>query len=463
MLTVVIDTNVLLQCPPLANLDWASIAPEGVCIVIPVAVLMEIDIAKASGSTRRAKKARDISSMFNEALNADKYGLPLKPGSSSRWEFGSGERAVHGELDTGVADHRIVAEALALARDKANLLILTGDTMVQLLARRIGLKVQPLPESWRLSPEADPRDKRIRDLEQRVNALEKDTPTLELSVEEDGAVVEAVTGSFTYLRPPTAEELDDLVDLVRKRHPLSGKVDEDAARLSSLTFGMRYKIPTEGEYAEYRDKHYPGWLARIERYLNTVPAAWSLSQRVMPLQLRLKNTGPVPADGLLFEYEVFGGARLLTADDKERNKLLRVPPLPSPPKAPELELVHPFDGLNTDIPMPRDLDPALFNGTRGIRDAYTFYERDCPDGPTERHSFECEEFRHGAVQLFDVFLLLPATGQSQGKLVFRATASNMRRPFQQAISISHTSTGADPMERLRELVDPPRVTLKLKG
>ena len=84
MLTVVIDTNVLLQCPPLANLDWASIDPEGVCIVIPVAVLSEIDNAKASGSTRRAKKARDISSMFNEALNAGKNGLPPAPAANDK-------------------------------------------------------------------------------------------------------------------------------------------------------------------------------------------------------------------------------------------------------------------------------------------------------------------------------------------------------------------------------------------
>jgi predicted ribonuclease YlaK len=173
MLTVVIDTNVLLQCPPLATLDRVSIDPDGVCIVIPVAVLSEIDNAKASGSTRRAKKAREISSMFNDALNADKNGLPLKPGSSSRWEFGSGERAEHGELDTATADHRIVAEALALTRDNPNLVVLTGDTMARLLAQRVGLKVRPLPESWRLSAEADPRDKRIRDLEQRVNVLEK--------------------------------------------------------------------------------------------------------------------------------------------------------------------------------------------------------------------------------------------------------------------------------------------------
>jgi hypothetical protein len=286
---------------------------------------------------------------------------------------------------------------------------------------------------------------------------------LEVCVEDDGAVVEAVTGSFSYLRPPTAAELDELMALVRKRHPLGKKIDEDATGLSSLMFGMAHKIPTEGEYAEYRDKRYPSWLARVEQYLQFVPALWSLDQRVKPLRLLLKNSGAVPADGLLFEYEAFGGALLLPTDDKERKKLLRVPPLPSPPKAPEIEFVHPLDGLNTHIPMPRGLDPALFEGMRGNRDAYTFFERDRPDGPTERHSFECEEFRHGAAEVFDVFLLLPATTQAQGKLVFHATARNMRRPFQQAINISHTGADADPMGRLRELVGPPPVTLKLKG
>jgi hypothetical protein len=460
-LTVVIDTNVLFQCLPLAELDWASLGPAGVRILIPAAVLKEIDNAKSSGSTRRAKRAREISTMFSKALDADQDGLPLKPGSASRWEFGSGRLASHEDLDPSMSDHRVIAEALDLSRAEPELLLLTGDTLARVLAKRVGVRVRAVPESWLLPPETDSRDKRIRDLEQKVAALEKTTPTMEVSAEQGDAPVQSAAFSFTYYRPPSDAEVEELMAKVRARHPLGQPVNPDLAILPKATLGMSRKIPTARDYEKYRDVTFPKWLARVQKYLKAVPHLWSLDRRVKSLRLRLQNTGSVPADGLLFEYEIYGGGRLLPDDEEDRSKLLHVHGLPPAPKAPAIEEFNPLWPPGSEPLIHDGFAPSLFEGVRGNRDPYTLYEREHPKEPATRHSFECEEFRHGTSVVFNLFLLLPTGEQSDGKLVCRISARNMH-PLEWSVGITHRAEEMDSLERLNELVAPPRITLRLQ-
>lgn len=460
MLTVVIDTNVLFQCLPLADLDWESIDPTGVRIVIPSAALKEIDSAKSSGSTRRAKRARDISTMFSSALDADQNGLPLKPGSASRWEFGSGRLAAHEDLDPSMSDHRVIAETLDLARAEPEVLLITGDTLARVLAKRVGVNVRAVPESWLLPPETDSRDKRIRDLEQKMAALEKATPAMEVSAEQEGVPVQNAVFSFTFYKPPGDDEVDELLAKVRARHPLEQPINPDLAILPKATLGMSRKIPTARDYEEYRDVAYPKWLARVRKYLKAVPNLWSLERRVTSLRLRLQNTGSVPADGLLFEYEIFGGGLLLPDDEEDRRNLLQVKKLPRPPKAPAIEEFNALWPDGYGVPIRSAFDPSMLKGVRGSRDPYTLYEREHPKEPATRHSFECEEFRHGTGVALDVFLLLPPGDRSNGKLVCRISARNMR-PMEWSVGITHRAEGMDSMERLNELVAPQRVTLRI--
>lgn len=461
MLTVVIDTNVLLQCLPLGHLDWSTLDPSGVRIIIPVTVMAEIDKAKSSGTSRRANRARTVSSMFNEALSAELEGLPLRPGSLSRWQFGTIARAEHSELDMGIPDHRILAEALAIAQSGQAVVFLTHDAMPRLLANRIGLRTRAVPDEWLLPPETDTKDKRIRELEVRMAELERAAPTLEARFEVSDVEVRDVTATFSYWRLPRPEEMAELMELVRERYPLMEKIDPNTADLKAPLFGVLHrKVPTDRDYEEYRDKKYPRWLKRAKRYLAGVPVLWDTDQRIKQIRVVLRNAGRFPADGLLFEYEVFGGTRLLPADPDKREKLLRVPSLPTAPKAPIVKVTHPFDsisgfGLNRPL-----FNPPTFGHARINRDKYAIYYRDYPDELATLHSFECEEFRHGETETFDVFVLFPPQSQSSGRLVCRATARNMP-PFEQSIAIRHTATEQSPLDRLRQLANPPRVTLEI--
>ena len=161
MLTILIDTNVLLQCPPIKNLKWLALDPTGVRVVIPLTAIAEIDHAKSSGNDRRARKARNISSMFAAALDAGGEMWEIEGLENCTWKFAAGGLTWHESLDREIKDHRMIAEALDLASKEQSVAFLTADTLARLSATRAGLKVIKLPPDWLLPPESDTRDKRL--------------------------------------------------------------------------------------------------------------------------------------------------------------------------------------------------------------------------------------------------------------------------------------------------------------
>lgn len=459
MLTVVIDTNVLLQCLPLDQLDWSVLDGSGVRIVIPLTVMKEIDKAKSSSTPRLVKRARTVSAMFNEALKANLEGLPLKEGSSSRWEFGTSQVLAHDELDLSIPDHRIVAEALSIARSEEDVVFLTHDAMPRVLAHRIGLKTHSVPDAWLLPPETDTKDKRIRDLEVQVAELTKAVPELEVQFEIAAQTVSEVATTFEYFRPPTTEELAELMAVVRSRHPLREPIHPVTAQILRPLSDMHLRrVPADKEYAEYRDARYPAWLQKMERRLSLIPQRLDVAARLIHLTIKLSNRGHVPADGLLFEYELFGGAALLPEDADDRKKLLALPSLPSPPSPPIGDV---YSMTVESLPHFFNHDVArTFGHHRLNRDTYSFYARTPSTKPSVSQSFECEEFRQGVTHAFDVVILMPSIPESNGRLVCRASARNLPS-FTQSIQIGHTASEQSPMTRLQDLLKPKGLTLKL--
>ena len=458
MLMLLIDTNVLLQCHPIANLDWLSLSPAGVRVVIPVAALAEIDRAKASGNTRRAKKARDVSAMFSAALDvgAERTAIPGRPNCS--WEFASGQKAWHDSLDRDLADHRLIAEALLLAAGGESVAFMTDDTLARLSAMRAGLRVIKVPNAWLLAPEPDGRDKRLHALESRVAAMEKATPKIVVAVERADVRISSLHHAFEFLDRPSEHALDELKEMLQRRHPRATSIREIGAGRSSTMLGMRLEVPTDEQFRAYQDVHYPHWLERSRKALVSLAERMSRRNRVVRIALVIENTGTVPAHGLLLEYQVHGGAQLLPKYDKDREQVFLLPTLPSAPKPPEARLIHPFEQLTTGpyISTPDiEIEPS-----RAHRDPHWFYWREVVTELGNRHAFECEEFRHGRAESLEVEIMFPATGASKGALVCELSARNMP-PVKHVVALTHTGDAIDATSKLREVVDPP-ATLRLR-
>lgn len=343
MLTIVIDTNVLLQCPPLEQLDWVSFDPDGVHVIIPLAVVGEIDAAKSSGTSRRAKKARAVASMIGAALDSECNGgtLGQKKGS---WELGSGIVATDERLDLNIPDQRIIAEALQISHDTVNMVYLTGDNLARVRAKSVGLRVLPLPDTWLLAPEPDERDKRMRNMEQQLAALTKQSPRVVLGVMQDGHPIERLSAQFHYLRDPNKQELDTLVALVERTYPAAEGILEEAMNPVRQAMGYRREVPSATDFQIYRHSEYPAWLGRVRKQLSKLPGSWSLKARLTRLTIIVRNDGVTPADGFRFEYEVVGSSAQLLPQAALTEPFPSLS-LPEPPKPPQVRYTNPMDKL----------------------------------------------------------------------------------------------------------------------
>jgi predicted ribonuclease YlaK len=74
-----LDSNLFLQCRPLAELDWDRFADsEDVTLLIPSAVLAELDKHKADGNNRRAQRARAALKFLDALLESEDESVVIR-------------------------------------------------------------------------------------------------------------------------------------------------------------------------------------------------------------------------------------------------------------------------------------------------------------------------------------------------------------------------------------------------
>ncbi|MDC8012791.1 PIN domain-containing protein [Tahibacter soli] len=458
MQIVVIDANVLLQCRSLNELPWQELS-ESLRVVVPFAVIKEVDALKGDGNSRRAQRARKASALFAQALRSRGEKMPLSGTAPRTWELGSGRMREHPALSPSEADDRLVAEALALA-DEVPVMVLSGDTIVRYKAMLVGLNAEEIPDTWRLPPEPNDSERRLAAMERRLQAIESRVPqlTLRLFVGRETMLTTQVRVTVHRCRALGEDEIDELVAIARERRPMA---TEEAIRSSARSEILSTNLlsgrpPGKFEIYTYQNVLYPQWVEEVRTWIGEY-VRWRNDQlRTIALRFELSNNGTVPADGLLLEYEASSDALLApSADDDDAMENVR-PPFPRPPTVPRAA----DDRLSTlTTPYFPNIPESRLN-----RDRYQFYPRFQTTRPEPILGFECGEFRHGSIQSFDVAMLVPTTSNS-GRLglTVRATARNLPEPWHQVTPAFYTVEEFDLLPELRQLVDPPRKPKKKPG
>lgn len=453
MLTVVVDTNLFLQCKPLQDIDWLALDPAGVRLIVPMTVVKELDKAKSDGNGRRARRARLATPLFRTGRLAPDPRIPIANRPGCTWEFGSGELLWHEQLDRDLPDHRLLAEARHIAQADAEAVLLSGDMSVLVLAQRLGLRNMELPESWALAAEPDERDKIIQDLKSELTAVQADRPSIVVHVSDSQAL--SIDGfRFDTYRAPTDAELETLMELATSEHPLvdSPPTASDQEEIL-VSVGEAVRVtPSSMEFRQYRYNDYPKWVQDTRAVLSALPYFWSASQRCVELTLTVRNGGRGPALGVIFEYEVHDGAVLLPIDDEDREAFLVGPSLPKPPKVPGA--VRCKVSQFADIPV-HPLPNFDFPENRNQRHRYSFYRDDDYRKPVNRHVWECEELRHGKEVDFALTVLLPLTAEGECALVCKVSSRNAPEVVK-AVALRFRGHEVDPIPRLTAMLQRPK-------
>jgi predicted ribonuclease YlaK len=172
------DTNVLVQCRPLEQLDWSGWKNfDEVHLVLSRPVQAEIDDHKNKGRDRLAKRAKAASSKIRDLITGDDDHLVVRPTGPSVKLFLNPllrpSQELADVLDYSRADDQLVGSVHAFTKknEGADARVLTHDTGPMATARTVGVAIAPVPDEWLLPPEPSESDKRIRALEAEVARL----------------------------------------------------------------------------------------------------------------------------------------------------------------------------------------------------------------------------------------------------------------------------------------------------
>lgn len=457
-LTIFPDTNLFLHCRAIHELPWHEEFEFTVLqLKIAASVIEEIERLKRDQNQRRARRAREASSLFGRMLsNASESESFEVAGKSIVVSFAPtlpALRETPAMLDRTRGDDSLIEEVLCFSHACAGVILLTGDILLDLRARRHSVATKQIPDSWALAPETDEREKRIRDLEARIGRLEEASPNLSIEVLIDNVTVDTLAIPVDHYSPLSKDEIQFVLAQLRAKHPVQTQFaappkpaprNEIEKRLLESIGPLMIEVSKE-DIDNYTSE-YNKWQLAAQEDLSRLHARLNAKYRWKAIVIEIDNTGPVSADHLLLEVELFDGLRAcVSAQPSELPKLYRqarqlsdFPQFPSPPSPPRvmtsLEKAIGGGRIDTSVtdylfPLPSSLGiPDLPSPP----DRHSFQTREDEDTARSKWSFECPDFRHGRGRRAIVcYVMVPAgVATAKARLFIRATARNMPEPFE---------------------------------
>lgn len=483
MKTLFVDTNLFLQCKSLEDLPWEEVANgHDLLLIIPEAVIREIDRLKNDGNSRRARRARNANTLIQELLNAEDQKKCLKE-SNPRVDILIPIKAIKiddniDSLDPAVTDHRIVLEALGFkAIDQtAQITILSGDAIIRLKAKQHGVACVQIPSTWLSDPEPDEKDKKLARLEKELADLKKTDPVIEISFKnQEGSPIDFLSASIITYDQLTEEQIEQLINLVQEQHPLVTDFSDTSTTLGTKlnrdALGYeRYYPPSEEQIAKYR-REYREWLGSVKQFYASFSDRMKWQKRFLSVEFVISNLGGRPAENCLIELYSVGKIRMKPPPDSGNDHFVaNLPKMPTPPTAPigrwEMRKLSVAWGieqmdqnkLRAEMVLAAARHDQLINPIRNYmletRDRNTFYWNKDQSGYADYLSLECNEFMHKVEpeeRRLNLHFPIKEDIES-GALKVRVRAKNLKSPKETTLPIKLSYRKEDIWEYARKSV-----------
>lgn len=390
-----LDTQMVFEARPLTQLPWSALSSGPILLVILPQVCSEADARKRDG--RLGTRARELNRMLDPSIELGgatqlvaepvRVDIAYVPAGRPDWD-----RLDDLERENG--DDRIVAQALHAKIDNPSRIeILSFDSRPRAGARRHGLGALKPDETWLLDPEPSPADRRVADLERRVQLLQANEPLLRLAIR----TVE--TQPLVRIRVPQlpAEGVKPVVRIIlakNRREQNSGYFD----------LGLNRNPDYDSDYDDY-SRH----LGEIDIPNIHLGVARFFSQH--GIEVEIENAGVMTAEHVAVEL-------------RSGNAVLHRAPFIVDIFGPPAPSVH------------RDLLANIRNlhGQLDRPDRTTFALKGSDD-PSVQLEYRCQDFRHGRSQI--ITAVIEPTDRSGGviNIEVRVTAANMRGEVVERLSV----------------------------
>ncbi|MCB9959712.1 MAG: hypothetical protein H6843_14035 [Rhodospirillaceae bacterium] len=466
-----VDTNLLIQCRPLEQLDWSPWSNfEEVRLIVSNPVLREMDYRKNKGQDRLGSRARAASAMFRKMLpdgqktireSRPRVLLSIEP--QHRYS-----RDLEDRLNYDERDDQLIGTIHEFARGNpgSDVRLLTHDTTPLYSARAHGLAAAVIPDDWLLPPEKSETEKELSALKAENARLKKAEPSFAVRcANTEGTEITRYEGSYTRYEPLTDDDVDGLMARLKECFPPETDfgprepAERDAPPVGGLRVsGMKqiFTPATDEEIAEYLGESYPNWLTKCEEILRNHHWTLQKEETVLAFVFLAENNGTRPATDALITIEAQSQFEVRPPPSKRRDEQQsddddgpRMPELPRPPAVPHgrwrssvgsqstglyttmlqrsLRGMPGFAGFGSSVFDERVLQPPIIPP---LHDPNAFYYSSGRSGvPQESFALECDQWRHeDGEEPFVGEICVPAGQQeAKGALICRIQASNLSR------------------------------------
>ena len=498
-----VDTNLLIQCKPLEQLNWSPWKTfEEVRLIVSSPVLREIDYRKNKGNDRAGNRARATSAMFRELLSE---GQKIVHPGSPRVVLSVEPRHTYSQvlehrLNYQERDDQLVGTVYEFVQrhQGADVRLLTHDTTPLFTAQALGLKADAISDDWLLPPETNETEKELASVKAENARLKKTEPSIAIRCKDwSDSEIKCYHSSYTRFESLTESQIDGLMRRLTDKIPVESEfgLREPAERAVKQTglnifLGTKevYSPATDKEIAKYRDETFPQWLKDCKQILRNHHWMLQLKVPVLGCSFFAENVGTRPATDSLVTIEARGNFQIRppSPDDQDEGRdgkgdngdNVQSMVLPRPPVAPfgqwkQTTAGWPGDALRVSRELARSLQgfPDLARDTDHIinypmlnaplsespsHDPNAFYYK--PDRPTLPQSLfciECDQWRHHDGEESFLCEIHVATGQvkAEGALVCRIQAANLSRPLSKLISVRIEITHASAFESAQKMVE----------
>ena len=351
MKVLFLDTVVFLQCKELSQIPWHEVAEgEDLLLLVPRPAQEEIDRLKQDGSSRRAKRARKASSLLRNIILEPQSKIIISD-SNPRVQASftpqlDPNRAVPVNLDMSRSDDRIIEEALAYREEhpEDEVAILTHDTNPLLTAKRFGLAYVVVPDEWLLPPEPDQKEKKIAELERKIEELRRAYPNITVVAQDAaGNTIRSFNAKVVQYAAISESEMDALISEARSKYPIATRfhASEPERPLSFALIEMEkamgvettYEPPKPKAIEDYTNIEYPEWLENVRKSFKSLPKILEKEERHFQVCFSISNSGRTPAEHVVVEFRAHGGLLFSPPADRgdQSVSVIEFPDPPTPP------------------------------------------------------------------------------------------------------------------------------------
>lgn len=513
-LNLIVDTNILVECKPLHEIDWTLLGDfREIDLIVCSVVIREIDNLKSRRTDRAGRRARRVHAKFRDMIRNEQTFLQVREADPIVKLFLVPDcvpsPALKERLDYSKPDHEIVGCLYDFQNKnpRVDVRIVSDDIGPILASKRCHLPSISAPEKWLRVPGQSPEQREINKLKAELAELERQEPSFDM-IFLDHEAVERTELKVQYMEFQALSEVEIETLLSRLQElfpPATHTLPPEVAESERLeepadgAFDRVYVPPNESDWEKYREESYPEWLRQCATLFGELHKRLLSGPKRVRFTFEARNKGTRPGQDVLVSIRSKGNFRINVPDSDSDGKNgpqetgnendLRLPPPPTAPgwkwilRLKDREPADPDSSLQSNEAIAaaanaaRHIDlasilvgrnpiadgsfitphiPEMIYPHRAARDPNEFYWKDGePERPVSAFIFECKQWRHGIEsEQFSGELCFNLDHRSiEGALEFQIHAGNLSKHFEEHIPVRIVKRPAHIYEHAKKLID----------